>query len=55
MAGVFEWKDRGSSGRRGRGDEEGVFAVHVNAGVPAALPGDGGELMGQGLMEGKDW
>lgn len=47
MAGVFQWKDRGSLGRS-RGDEEGMFAVCVNVGVPGALPGDGGEPMGQG-------
>lgn len=48
MTGVFKWKDRSSLGRRGRGDEVGVFAVCVNVGVPEALPGDGGEIMGQG-------
>lgn len=48
MAGEFEWKDKGSLGRRGRGHEKGVFSIDVNVGVPGALPGDGGELMGEG-------
>lgn len=49
-----EWKDKGSLGRRGRGDEEGMFAIPVNVGVPGALLGEGGELMGQGYREGRD-
>lgn len=49
-----EWKDKGSLGRRGRGGEEGMFAIPVNVGVPGALLGEGGELMGQGYREGRD-